>query len=156
MDTRIDVLAQLGLKEGDAHIIRNAGGVAYVRVALAYILANYQFFSCYRQDTLRSIIISQRLAGTREIALFHHTGCGLLTVRTAELRERIKSSEASTTEIDHIDFLEFDNVEGAVRTDVQWLRANKLIFPETVITGWVYEVETGKVSMLSRGTALKY
>jgi carbonic anhydrase len=71
----------------------------------------------------------------------------MLTFRTSELRELVKSSEASAPEIDHIDFHEFGDVEGAVRADVQWLHENKLILPETVITGWVYEVETGKVCL---------
>jgi carbonic anhydrase len=68
----------------------------------------------------------------------------MLTFSTPELRTLVKDSEASSPEVDSIDFHEFANVEDAVKDDVQWLKDNKLILPETIITGWVYEVETGK------------
>jgi hypothetical protein len=99
-----------------------------------------------RKDALRSLIISQRLLGTREIALFHHTGCGMTTFSTSQLRELVRSSGATSAEIERIDFHEFADVDSAVKSDVEWLKKEPLILPETVITGWVYEVETGKVT----------
>ncbi|EKM60802.1 uncharacterized protein PHACADRAFT_246953 [Phanerochaete carnosa HHB-10118-sp] len=131
MDARINVYAELGIHEGDAHIIRNAGGSA--------------------KDALRSIIISQRLLGTREIAVFHHTGCGMLTFNTQQLRKLVKDSDPNNEAlkaVDQIDFLEFPEIEQSVRSDVQYLRENPLVLPESIITGWVFEVETGKVRQI--------
>ncbi|OCH88621.1 carbonic anhydrase [Obba rivulosa] len=128
MDARLNAYAHLGIKEGEAHIIRNAGGVA--------------------KDALRSIIISQRLLGTREIAVFHHTGCGMLTFDTPQLRKLVKESDPGNTAlqaVDNIDFLEFPDLEQSVKDDVTYLKENPLVLPETTVTGWIYEVETGKI-----------
>ncbi|TFY77119.1 hypothetical protein EWM64_g6896 [Hericium alpestre] len=118
MDARIDPAASLGLKEGDAHVVRNAGGIAV--------------------DALRSIVVSQRLLGTREIALFHHTDCGMLTFSTPQLREIVKSEAPGDKEVaqavDQIDFHEFGIVEEAVKKDVEWLKAQPLLLKETIIT----------------------
>jgi hypothetical protein len=104
-----------------------------------------------RKDALRSLIISQRLIGTREIAVFHHTGCGMVTFTTTQLRDIVRSSNATSEQIESIDFHEFPDVEAAVKSDVEWLKKEPLILQETVITGWVYEVETGKVGLLLSG-----
>ncbi|KZT01366.1 carbonic anhydrase [Laetiporus sulphureus 93-53] len=131
MDARVNVFAQLGIREGEAHIIRNAGGIA--------------------KDALRSIIISQRLLGTREIAVFHHTGCGMRTFSSPELRSLIKESDpanSALSAVDDIDFLEFTDLEQSVRDDVQFLRENSLVLPETKVSGWVYEVETGTIRQI--------
>ncbi|TBU64728.1 carbonic anhydrase [Dichomitus squalens] len=128
MDARINVYAELGIQEGEAHIVRNAGGSA--------------------KEALRSIIISQRLLGTREIAVFHHTGCGMLTFSTPQLRALVKESDPANDAlkaVDAIDFLEFQGLEESVKVDVKFLEENPLVLPGTKITGWVYEVETGKV-----------
>lgn len=128
MDARINVYAQLDIKEGEAHIIRNAGGVA--------------------KDALRSIIISQRLLGTREIAVIHHTGCGMTSFSTPQLRTLVKESDpqdSALAVVDDIDFLEFKDTEQSVKDDVAWLRTNALLLKETPISGWVYDVETGKI-----------
>ncbi|KAF9786049.1 carbonic anhydrase [Thelephora terrestris] len=131
MDARIDVVAQLGLKEGDAHIIRNAGGSA--------------------KDSVRSLIISQRLLGTREIAVFHHTNCGMQTFTTPQLREKLKASaEESNSEkvgaaADAIQFLEFSDLDKSVKEEVEFVKTHPLILKETEVTGWVYHVESGKV-----------
>lgn len=69
----------------------------------------------------------------------------MLTFNTDQLREIVRTSEATAPEIEGIEFHEFGDLEGAVKKDVEWLKGNKLILPETKITGWVYEVETGKV-----------
>ena len=100
------------------------------------------------KEALRSIIISQRLLGTREIAVFHHTGCGMLTFDTAGLRANVRAADpanAALSAVDEIDFLEFSGLEESVRTDVKFLQEHPLVLPETKITWWVYEVETGKV-----------
>jgi len=132
MDARLDPAAHLGIKEGDAHVIRNAGGSA--------------------KEALRSIIISQRLLGTREVAVFHHTGCGMLTFTTNDLRGIVKKAEpgnaAVASQVDAIDFLEFGHLEDSVKSDVKFLQENPLVLKETKITGWVYEVETGKVKQI--------
>jgi len=131
MDARIDVVGQLGLKEGDAHIIRNAGGSA--------------------KDSIRSLVISQRLLGTREIAVFHHTDCGMQTFTTAQLREKLKASaEAGGAEevavaAEAIQFLEFSDLDKAVKEEVEHVKTHPLILKETEVTGWVYHVESGKV-----------
>ncbi|KZS90335.1 carbonic anhydrase [Sistotremastrum niveocremeum HHB9708] len=126
MDARIDPAASLGIHEGDAHIIRNAGGIA--------------------KDALRNIIISQRLLGTREIALFHHTDCGMLTFTTPQLQDQLKEAHPEhSTEISGIEFHPFGDLEAAVKSDVEFLKNHPLVLKETVITGWIYEVETGKV-----------
>jgi carbonic anhydrase len=98
---------------------------------------------------LRSIIISQRLLGTREIAVFRHTGCGMLTVSTLELRDIIRRAHsgdaAVAKEVEAIDFHEFSQLEDTVKADVNFLQENLLVLKETKVTGWIYEVETGKV-----------
>ncbi|KAI0045951.1 carbonic anhydrase [Auriscalpium vulgare] len=129
MDARLDPAAHLGLKEGDAHVIRNAGGAV--------------------ADALRSIVISQRLLGTREIAIFKHTGCGMLTFTTQQLRDKVVAEQPGDAEVasqvSQIHFHEFPELEGAVKSDVAWLKANPLVLKETTISGWIYEVETGKI-----------
>jgi carbonic anhydrase len=142
MDARLNVLAHLGLKEGDAHIIRNGGGTVYVSYSLSPCSSSNIQNS---KGALNSLIISQRLLGTREIAVFHHTGCGMLNFTTPQLRDIVRLSDATSEQIESIDFYEFSDVEESVKNDVEWLKKERLILTETVITGWVYEVETGKV-----------
>jgi carbonic anhydrase len=103
----------------------------------------------YRKDALRSLIISQQMLGTREIALFHHTSCGMASCTSSEVRTRVKSSAtgAGADVVDKIDFLEFTDLEDSVKDDVQWLKEHPLILAETVITGWLYHVDTGAVSV---------
>ncbi|KAK0478536.1 carbonic anhydrase [Armillaria novae-zelandiae] len=128
MDARINPFTQLGLEEGDAHIIRNAGGMA--------------------KDALRSIIISQRLLGTREIAVYHHTGCGMVTFTSPSLRRMLSDSDPENPRVadqaNKIDFLEFDNLEQSVRDDVKFLKECPLVLKDTKITGWIHYVETSK------------
>ncbi|KAF9267923.1 carbonic anhydrase [Marasmius fiardii PR-910] len=132
MDARINPFKQLDIKEGDAHIIRNAGGMA--------------------RDALRSIIISQRLLGTREIAVYHHTGCGMVQFKSPDLRKLVKDSDPSNTEaakqVDKIDFLEFKDLEESVKSDVEFLKTNPLVMKETKVSGWVHYVETGKAKRI--------
>lgn len=106
-----------------------------------------------RKDELRSIIISQRLLGTREIAVFHHTDCGMLTFASDDVRSIVKDAAkgdaAVAARVDAIDFLEFKDLEAAVKEDVAWVKSEPLILPETTVTGWVYDVKTGKVSQVA-------
>jgi len=126
MDARLDPGAFLGLVEGDAHVIRNAGGVA--------------------KEALRSIIISQQLLGTREVAVIHHTHCGMVTFTTPQLRARLKEEyPQGASEVEKIDFLEFSNIDESVRDDVAFLKGHPLLHEESTVKGYVYEVETGKI-----------
>jgi carbonic anhydrase len=123
MDARILPSRSLGLEEGDAHVIRNAGGRA--------------------RDALRSLIISQRLLGTTEIAVIHHTDCGMLTFSNRDLREKVKEDLGSDT--GEFDFLPFRDLEESVREDVEFLQATQLLNPDTAIRGFVYDVKTGRL-----------
>ncbi|TRM66209.1 carbonic anhydrase [Schizophyllum amplum] len=131
MDARVEPASQLGINLGDAHVIRNAGGRA--------------------QDAVRNLVISQRLLGTREILVFHHTDCGMQTFKTEQLRGIVKDAapgdSAVVNAVDKFDsFLEFTDVEGSVTEDVVFLKNHPLILAETTVTGWVYDVKTGKIS----------
>jgi carbonic anhydrase len=123
MDARILPSKVLGLEEGEAHIIRNAGGRA--------------------RDSLRSIIISQRLLGTRELAIIHHTDCGMLTFTNRDLRERVREDLGQDT--GEFDFLPFQDLDESVRQDIEFLQATQLLNPDTLIRGFVYDVQTGKL-----------
>lgn len=123
MDARIDPARALGLEEGDAHVIRNAGG----RVA----------------DALRSLIISEQLLGTTHIVVIHHTDCGMLTFSNEDLRSKVKQELHANA--DAIDFLPFGNLEQSVRDDVAFLKASPFIPDSIDIQGYIYDVKTGKI-----------
>lgn len=128
MDARIDPASALGIALGDAHVVRNAGASA--------------------RDALRSLVVSQQLLGTREIALVKHTGCGMLTFTNDDARKLVAknlgpSAAVAAGEIQ--DFLPFGDLEAEVRRDLEFLVASPLIPEYVVLSGWVYEVETGKV-----------
>jgi carbonic anhydrase len=121
MDARLDPARALGLEEGDAHVIRNAGGRA--------------------ADALRSLIISQQLLGTREVVVIHHTDCGMLTFSDADLRARLKQELGQDADFP---FLPFSDLERSVRDDVAILRSSPLLLPVPV-RGFLYDVQTGKL-----------
>ena len=124
MDARIDPAKALGLAEGDAHVIRNAGGRA-------------------SDDALRSLVISQQLLGTREVLVIHHTDCGMVTFTNEQLRERLRrdlNADASA-----LDFLPFADLEGSVRQDVATIRASPLVPDDISVRGFVYDVRTGRL-----------
>lgn len=131
MDARIDPAAALGISLGDAHVIRNAGGSA--------------------RDALRSIIISQQLLGTREVVVVKHTDCGMVTFKNEDAHGVVAKNlgPEAAAEIATLDFLPFPEVEGAVREDVDLLRKSKAVAEETVVSGWVYDVHSGKVKKLA-------
>jgi len=123
MDARLSPYAVLGLKEGDAHVIRNAGGVV-------------------TDDAIRSLAISQRLLGTEEIILIHHTGCGMLTFSDDQLKRQIQdevgikpswSAEA------------FPDLDEDVRQSVARIKASPFIPRKDSVRGFVYDVGTGKL-----------
>ncbi|KAJ0423997.1 carbonic anhydrase [Aspergillus carlsbadensis] len=122
MDARLDTARALGLEEGDAHVIRNAGG----RVT----------------DALRSIVISQQLLGTREIVIVHHTDCGMLTFTDDVIRSKIKAELNQNA--DHIAFLPFPDLRQSVLDDIKLLRDSPVVL-DVPITGYIYEVESGKI-----------
>ena len=124
MDARLHPETFLGLEIGDAHVIRNAGGRA-------------------SDDALRSLIISSRLLGTQEYAVIHHTDCGMLTFSNDDLRGKIAADTG--TDASHMDFLPFSGVEESVRDDVRRIRDNPIIPAGVEVSGWVYDVKTGKV-----------
>jgi carbonic anhydrase len=123
MDARLNPYGLLGLGEGDAHVIRNAGGVV-------------------TEDAIRSLAISQRLLGTEEIVLIHHTDCGMLTFRDDEFRRQIQedtgikpgwAAEA------------FDDLEADVRQSIARIKASPFIPRKDSVRGFVYDVKTGRL-----------
>ena len=122
MDARILVEDALGLRVGDAHIIRNAAGLA-------------------SEDAIRSLIVSQQLLGTREIIVIAHTQCGLHGADEGDLRQRIELSTGSPTEIGFGAFADLDEM---VREQVEILRDDPALL-DVPIRGLVYEVETGRL-----------
>jgi carbonic anhydrase len=124
MDARIVPSRQLGLEEGDAHVIRNAGGRA--------------------REALRSLVISERLLGTNEIAVIHHTDCGMLTFTNADLHAKVKQDLGADSS--DIDFLPFSGLEESVREDVAFLLSSPLIPADILIRGFVYDVHTGSLT----------
>jgi len=131
MDARIDPAACLGIAEGEAHVIRNAGGRTH--------------------DALRSLLISQHLLETREVYVLHHTDCGMLTFQDVQLREKLKDFVGPKLKsplapvIDSMSFLPFVDLDQTTRQDVDYLKEHPLIADRHNITGWVYDVETRKV-----------
>jgi carbonic anhydrase len=122
MDTRLSIRT-LGLKTGDAHIIRNAGGIV-------------------TDDTLRSLVISHYLLGTEEIMVINHTDCGLMQTSEEDLRRRIQN-RTGTAAVSPAFFYAFQNIEENVRHQLQKLRTHPWI-PETVVArGFVYDVSNG-------------
>ena len=102
------------------------------------------------KDSLRSIVISQQLLGTKEIILIKHTGCGMLLFDTPTATGLVKENlgEEAVQELhDEFkgDFLTYSDLERNVKSDAEYLKRTKLVHPDIVISGWVYEVETGKV-----------
>ena len=123
MDARLDPARVLGLSEGDAHVIRNAGGVV-------------------TDDEIRSLAISQRLLGTEEIVLIHHTDCGMLTFSDDDFKRSIQEETGIKPEWAAEAFGDLDE---DVRQSIARIKASPFIPRKDAIRGFVYEVETGKL-----------
>ena len=127
MDARLDVHKILGLQEGDAHVIRNAGGVI-------------------TDDEIRSLTISQRLLGTTEIILIHHTDCGMLTFSDDELKAQIHEDVGLKP---HFSMESFSDLEEDVRQSIARIQASPFISHKESVRGFIYEVETGRLREVS-------
>jgi carbonic anhydrase len=127
MDARLSVYGMLGLTEGDAHVIRNAGGVV-------------------TDDEIRSLAISQRLLGTEEIILIHHTDCGMLTFTD----DAFKAAIEKDTGIRPTWAAEaFPDLDGDVRQSIARVKASRFVPHTDAVRGFVYEVETGRLREVS-------
>lgn len=125
MDSRILFEHCLGLRPGDAHMIRNAGGIA-------------------TNDAIRSLIVSHHLLDTQEFIIINHTDCGLLNIRESELRQRL-TDKMGTAASEPAHFYGFDNLEENVRKQVQRIKSHPWIPKNIPVRGFVYDVKTGRL-----------
>ena len=128
MDARLDVSRLLGLEEGDAHVIRNAGGVV-------------------TEDVIRSLAISQRLLGTDEIVLIHHTDCGMLTFNDDDVKAQI---EVDTGIRPPFALEAFKDLERDVRQSMARIEASPFVPHKASVRGFVYDVRTGRLTEVTR------
>ena len=126
MDARLTVEKVLDLKTGDAHVIRNAGGIV-------------------TEDALRSLLISHYLLGTEEWMIINHTDCGMLTFKDEELVERLRA-ERGTTAVSPAHFHAFGDVEENVRRQVQKVESHPWVPSGIPVRGFVYDVKTGELN----------
>jgi carbonic anhydrase len=127
MDARLNPYGLLGLHEGDAHVIRNAGGVI-------------------TDDEIRSLSISQRLLGTQEIMLIHHTDCGMLTFGDDDFRRQVQADTGIKPEWAAESF---SDLEEDVRQSIARIKASPFVPNKEHVRGFVYEVETGQLREVS-------
>ena len=123
MDARLNLYSILGLRDGDAHVIRNAGGVV-------------------TDDVIRSLTISQRLLGTREVILVHHTECGMLTFKDDDVKAQIQADVGIRPPF----ALEaFPDLDEDVRQSIARIKASPFIPHKEAVRGFVYDVKTGRL-----------
>ncbi len=122
MDARLDPARALGLQEGDAHVIRNAGGCA--------------------ADAIRSLVISQQLLGTREVMIVHHTDCGMLTFTDEQLKNQVEKNLGARPSTP---FHAFADLDQSVRDDVEEVRSSPYLIKDITVRGFIYDVKTGRV-----------
>jgi carbonic anhydrase len=127
MDARVNVSGALGLHAGDAHVIRNAGGVV-------------------TDDAIRSLAISQRLLGTEEIILIHHTGCGMLTFTDDEFKRSIRDDVGTEPEWAPGAFADLDE---DIRQSIAKIKASSFVPHRDQVRGFVYDVDTGALREVS-------
>ena len=125
MDARLTVEQALGLKTGEAHIIRNAGGIV-------------------TEDALRSLIISHHLLGTQEFIIINHTDCGMLTFKDEDLRVQLQEKTGTAT-VAPVHFHAFRDPEENVRLQVQRVKSHPWIPKYISVRGFVYDVKTGRL-----------
>jgi carbonic anhydrase len=125
MDARFDPAQALGLKPGDAHVIRNAGGIVTA-------------------DALRSLIISHHLLGTQEFMIINHTDCGMVTFRDEELTGRLRKSTGTSAVVPSA-FHAFSNLEENVREQIEKIRSHPWIPQQITVRGFIYDVKTGRL-----------
>ena len=129
MDARITVEELLGLKTGDAHIIRNAGGIV-------------------TEDALRSLLISHHLLGTQEFMIINHTDCGMLTFKDEELIRKLEHS-TETAAIAPVYFHTFSDLEENLRRQIQRVKSHPWVPKQIPVRGFVFDVTTGKLNEVS-------
>ena len=126
MDARLTVELILGLKTGDAHIIRNAGGIV-------------------TEDAVRSLLISHHLLGTEELVIINHTDCGMLTFKDDELHARLQQ-QTGTAAVVPARFHAFSNLEENVRQQIQKVRSHPWVPRQIPVRGFIYDVKTGQLN----------
>lgn len=126
MDARLMVDRALGLETGEAHVIRNAGGIA-------------------SEDAIRSLIISHHLLGTQEFMIVNHTDCGMLTFKDAELTAKLEK-ETRTATVAPVHFHAFDDIEANVHRQIQKVRSHPWIPKSIPVRGFIYDVKTGRLN----------
>jgi carbonic anhydrase len=124
MDSRMDLEQLLGLRVGDAHMIRNAGGLA-------------------TEDAVRSLILSTHLLGTRSIAIIQHTECGLMSITDEEFRWRLSTSTGK--DASHMQFHAFSDLERNVREQVARVKSDPFLPKQIEVRGFVYDVKSGSL-----------
>jgi carbonic anhydrase len=124
MDARILPSRVLGLEEGDAHVIRNAGGIV-------------------TEDAIRSLVISHWLLGTEEVAVIGHTDCGMVTFTNDDLRAKLRA-EAGADASD-VDFRPFADLDESVRDSLRAIRESPLLPDSLELSGWIYDVKSGRI-----------
>lgn len=129
MDARLIVSQILGLKPGDAHIIRNAGGIV-------------------TDDVLRSVLISHHLLGTQEMMIIEHTDCGMLTFTDDDLLGRLRQ-KMGTAVVAPARFFAFRELEANVREQIEKVRSHPWIPAQFVVRGFIYDVRTGRLREVS-------
>ena len=127
MDARLDTHKLLGIQEGDAHVIRNAGGVV-------------------TDDVIRSLVISQRLLGTREVVLIHHSDCGMLTFRDDDVKDAIQTDTGLRPSFA---MEAFGDLEGDVRQSIARIKASPFVPVKDQVRGFVYDCATGRLNEVS-------
>jgi carbonic anhydrase len=132
MDARVDPAKCLGLDEGDAHVIRNAGGLV-------------------TDDAVRSLVISHWLLGTQEVVVVAHTDCGMLTFTNDDLRAKLRD-EAGADASD-VDFKPFPDLEESVRASLRTIRESPLLPDSLEVSGWVYDVKSGRINEVAEAVA---
>jgi len=118
-------------RPGDAHVIRNAGGRA-------------------SEDALRSLVISTELLGTNTFVVIHHTDCGMLTFTNEDLRRKLADERG--VDASDVDFLPFPDLDQSVRDDVRAIRESPLIADQVPVSGFVYDVRTGRLQAVDRAS----